>query len=137
MYDKLVFIWECHNGLKPKDKTVIHTSDVDSDDELDNLQLIDFSKRNEIIASRWRNKYWVCPDCEFQTTNNASRHHKRVCKYATKRYSEEEFNRLTESRNKWRNQTFDCPTCGNTYKNNYKTVHTALCEKKKHRQMEN
>ena len=136
MYDKLVFIWECHNGLKPEDKTVLYTSDTESDDELDNLQLIDIDERNKIVATRWKNKQWICSDCGFQTTNNAKRHHKRMCEYSTKRYSEEELNRLIETRKKWRNKTFDCPICGNEYENYYKTVHTALCERK-HRKMEN
>ena len=136
MYDKLVFIWECHNGMKPEDKTVLHASDDDSDDELNNLQLIDVSKRNEIVMSRWRNREWVCQDCGYQTTNNASRHHRKVCKYSSKRYTDEEYDRLTKSRNKWRNQTFECHTCGKTYKNSYKTVHIALCERK-HQKMEN
>ena len=130
MYDKLVFIWQCYNGLKPEDKTVINTSDSESDDELDNLQLIDISKRNKIVATKWKNKQWTCPDCGFQTKNNAKRHHERMCEYSAKRYSEEELNRLIETRKKWRNNTFNCQICGNEYKNYYKTVHTALCEKK-------
>ena len=130
MYDKLVFIWECHNGEKPKDKTVLHVSDTDSDDELDNLRLVNVSERNDIIATRWRNAAWECPDCGFQTTNNARRHHFRACKYSKNPYTKKDTERLLETRNKWRNKMFDCPTCGKQYKNSYKYLHKILCERK-------
>ena len=129
MYDKLVFIWECYNGLKPKDKTVIHASDSESDDELDNLQLIGVDERKEIIATRWKNKPWTCSDCGFETNNNASIYHKKVCVYSTNKLTDEEYRRRNEMRNRWRNKTFECSICGGTYKNNYKYVHLAICEK--------
>ena len=135
MYDKLVFIWECHNGVKPKDKTVIHASDTDSDDGLDNLQLIDESKRHEIMSARWKNKFWECPDCGFQTTNNARSHHGKVCVYSNDRYTDQEIARMKRNRTNWKNREFDCQFCGKTYRNYYKCVHTALCEKK-HRNLE-
>ena len=117
-YDKLVFIWECFNGIKPKDKTVIHSSDSESDDNIDNLQLIDIEKRDEIIATRWKNKPWTCSECGFETTNNSSFYHKKVCKYSTNKLTDEEYRRKNEIRNQWRNRKFECSICGGTYKNN-------------------
>ena len=135
MFDKLVFIWECNNGVIPKDKTVLHASDTDSDDEIDNLQLVDVNKRHEIVAARWKNKFWECPGCGFQTTNNARRHHKKVCRYSNDPYSDEENARTNRNRINWKNKEFDCQFCGKSYRNYYKYVHTALCERK-HREME-
>ena len=130
MYDKLVFICECHNGEKPKDKTVLRVSDTDSNDELVNLQLIDVCKRNEIVMSRWRNTAWKCLDCGFQTTNNASRHHRRVCKYSKSPYTEEEMNKINALRDTWKKQKLICKRCGKQLVNSGKYAHNRICEKK-------
>lgn len=129
VYDKLVFIYECFNGIKPKDKAVIHLSDTCDDDNIDNLQLIDISKRDAIIAKRWKDKPWTCSECGFETTNNASMYHKKKC-ISGYDLSDEEYQRMREIRKEWRNRKFECTLCGGTYKNNYKTVHTLLCKRK-------
>ena len=135
MYNKLVFIWECHKGEIPKNKTVVHMSYINPEDKLDNLQLIDVSKRNAFAAERWRNTAWDCPDCGFQTTNNARGHHKRACKFSKNPYTEAE-KRIKHNNNlRWNAMRWTCELCGKEYYNSYKIVHKKICEKK-HRVME-
>ena len=131
MYNKLVFIWECHRGEIPKNKTVVHISYINPNDKLNNLKLIDIAERNAYAAERWRNTAWECPDCGFQTTNNAKGHHKRACKFSVNPFTEEEKKNRNERNIKWNNERWICELCHNVYSKGYKSLHRQYCKNRK------
>ena len=143
-HSKIVFIWECFRGLKNKDEIVCRVNDDLANDEIINLKLVKIvktrtklspeerSKRNAECMARWRNRVWVCPDCGFRTTNNASRHHKRMCKFTANPYSEDEKQRIKDNNDRWKNGRFICELCHNVYSNNYRCIHMRICRKKHH-----
>lgn len=138
--DVLVFIWETHNGLKPKSFIVTRINGDDRDNSVDNLQLKEkpktrFSpeeriKRDSESRAKWRNTAWKCPDCGFLTTNNASGHHRRVCKYTKNPYSEDEKLMIKNRKDHWKRQKFICELCHKEYSNNYRCLHMRYCRKK-------
>ena len=139
MYNKITLIWECHHGLTKKDEYICRLDD-ENNDEIINLKLCKLIKkqlspderlmRNMLNREKWRNTVWDCPDCGFRTTNNASRYHKRACKYSKNPFTEEQMQKMKQSTDSWRNTIFQCPICSKSYKNGYKNVHLVLCEKK-------
>ena len=141
LYKILVFIWETHNGLKPNNTKIERKEDDETNNCINNLVIMkrklknrlspeERLRRNKEKAIRWRNAEWTCSDCGFKTNNNASRHHKKVCKYSTNKYTQEELDRMTETNNNWRLRRFICEFCGEQYSNNYKSVHKRICEKR-------
>ena len=47
------FVWECHNGIIPKDKVVDHINEVKDDNRLCNLQLLTHSENVKKSAPNW------------------------------------------------------------------------------------
>ena len=139
-YNKITFVWECHYGLKKKDEYVCRIDDTDNNDEIINLKLCKVVKkqlspeekllRNKVCRERWRNTVWDCPFCGFRTTNGAKWCHKRLCKYTTNPFTEEERRKKRAIATVWNNKKFTCKICSNQYNNSYKTIHTYFCEKK-------
>ena len=139
LYKILVFIWETHNGFIPHNLHVERKDNDEMNNSVNNLVIVKRTlrkrlspeerlRRNNEKKERWRNTEWTCSDCGFKTNNNASRHHKRVCKYSTNKYTQEELDRRAETNENWRIRRFICEFCGEQYSNNYKTVHKRICE---------
>lgn len=140
-YNKLVFVWESNKGMMSKGDTVCRINEEQANDGIQNLRLVKIIKiklspkeiklRDKMKNDIWRNTVWDCPDCGFRTTNNASGHHRRVCKYSKNPYSEEEFEKKNASRKKWARKTFICEQCGKQLVNSGKYAHKRICKRDK------
>ena len=139
LYKILVFIWESHNGLVPHNLHIERKDNNELNNCVDNLEIVKRTlrkklspeerlKRNNEKKEIWKKTEWICKDCGFKTNNNASRHHKRVCKYSKNKYTQEELDRRAETNENWRIRRFICEFCGEQYSNNYKYVHKRICE---------
>ena len=135
----IVFVWEVFNGIVPNNYVVKRKAGEGNN--LDNLQLEEKTRkklspeerkqRDRACAVRWRNTVWDCPDCGFRTTNNASGHHKRACKFSNNPYTEEE-KRIRHNKNmRWNMRRWTCDLCDKEYSNSYRIIHRQYCKQRK------
>lgn len=140
-YKTDVFVWESHNGIKPRGMIITHVNKNEEDNRIDNLRLekelrkstynkqpFDEQKyRNVECLKRWRDREWICQKCGAVKTNNTSRHHKRICPFTDKSFTEEEKENKKMNDKVWSKKMFKCSKCGKQYRNNYKSIHSRKC----------